>query len=104
MSTSKRLFALLTLVILVGQLLTARLVNASLAEVQQPDKDKIDAYIKSRMQMAGILGLALGVVYGDQVVYLKVYVIAGPDGRSVTPQTPFILGSTSKSFTALAVM
>ncbi|MCB0123898.1 MAG: beta-lactamase family protein, partial [Caldilineaceae bacterium] len=28
----------------------------------------------------------------------------GPDGRAVTPQTPFVLGSTSKSFTALAVM
>jgi CubicO group peptidase (beta-lactamase class C family) len=56
------------------------------------------------MQAANIPGLALGVVYGDQIVYLKGYGIAGPDGRAVTPQTPFILGSTSKSFTALAIM
>ena len=68
------------------------------------DQEKIDAYIQSRMQAAHIPGLALGVVRGDQVVYLKGYGIAGPDGRVVTPQTPFILGSTSKSFTALAVM
>jgi CubicO group peptidase (beta-lactamase class C family) len=56
------------------------------------------------MRAAHIPGLALGVVRGDQVVYLKGYGIAGPDGRSVRPQTPLILGSTSKSFTALAVM
>jgi CubicO group peptidase (beta-lactamase class C family) len=68
------------------------------------DQEKIDAYIQSRMRIANIPGLALGVVRGDQVVYLKGYGIAGPDGRAVTPQTPFILGSSSKSFTALAVM
>jgi CubicO group peptidase (beta-lactamase class C family) len=56
------------------------------------------------MQAAHIPGLALSVVRGNQVVYLKRYGIAGPDGRGVTPQTPFILGSTSKSFTALAIM
>ena len=56
------------------------------------------------MRIAHIPGLALGVVRGGEVVYLKGYGIAGPDGRAVTPQTPFILGSTSKSFTALAVM
>src|SRR5512138_2868748 len=56
------------------------------------------------MRAAHIPGLALGVVRGDKVVYLKGYGIAGPDGRAVTPQTPFILGSSSKSFTALAVM
>jgi CubicO group peptidase (beta-lactamase class C family) len=67
-------------------------------------QEKIDAYLQSRMRIANIPGLALGVVSGDQVVYLKGYGIAGPDGRAVTPQTPFIIGSSSKSFTALAVM
>ena len=43
-------------------------------------------------------------MHGGQVVFLKGYGISGPDGRAVTPQTPFILGSSSKSFTALAVM
>jgi len=51
-----------------------------------------------------IPGLALGVVQGEHVAYLKGYGFARPGGRPVTPQTPFILGSTSKSFTALAVM
>lgn len=56
--------------------------------------------------MAGyrVPGLALAVVESNAVVWLKGYGIAGPDGRKVTPQTPFFLGSVSKSFTAMAVM
>jgi CubicO group peptidase (beta-lactamase class C family) len=64
----------------------------------------LDGYIRASMQAARIPGLALGVVQDNQVVNLKGYGVAGPDGRSVTAQTPFILGSTSKSFTALAIM
>src|SRR5688572_23674945 len=64
----------------------------------------VDDYILASIQAARIPGLALGVVQDDHVTYLRGYGIAGPDGRPVTPQTPFILGSTSKSFTALAVM
>ena len=56
------------------------------------------------MQAQRLPGLALGIVQGDQIVYLKGYGIADPSGRAVTPQTPFIIGSLSKSFTALAVM
>ncbi len=107
MSHMKRTFALLAILILSCGLFTALPVHAASAQrvpLQQIDKDRIDAYIQARMQTASIPGLALGVIYGDQVVYLKGYGFAGPDGRAVTAQTPFILGSTSKSFTALAVM
>ena len=64
----------------------------------------IDKFIESEMQAQRIPGLAVGIVKGDQIVYLKGYGIADPSGRAVTPQTPFIIGSLSKSFTALAVM
>jgi len=103
----KRTFALLATVSLIGLLFAALPVHFASAQsfpLQQIDKERIDAYIQARMEAASIPGLALGVVYGDQVVYLKGYGIAGPDGRAVTAQTPFILGSTSKSFTALAIM
>jgi len=56
------------------------------------------------MQAQRLPGLALGIVQGDQIVHLKGFGIADPSGRAVTPQTPFIIGSLSKSFTALAVM
>lgn len=107
MSYTKRDFLLFTVLILVSLMpvaSSAYSISAIDFPLQQADKDRIDAYIHSRMQVAGIPGLALGIVYRDQIVYLKGYGIAGPDGRAVTPQTPFILGSTTKSFTALAVM
>jgi CubicO group peptidase (beta-lactamase class C family) len=107
MSYTKSFFALLSILILLSTLPVvwpATIVSAQSFPLEQVDRDRIDAYIQSRMQTANIPGLALGVVYGDEVAYLKGYGIAAPDGRAVTPQTPFILGSTSKSFTALAVM
>jgi CubicO group peptidase (beta-lactamase class C family) len=107
MSHPKLVFVLATTLILIS--LLCRAVPATSAAsgrsaLEMREQEQIDAYIQARMQAAHIPGLALGVVRGDQVVYLKGYGIAGPDRRSVTPQTPFILGSTSKSFTALAIM
>ncbi|MBI1280565.1 MAG: serine hydrolase [Anaerolineaceae bacterium] len=107
MSPLKSFCALLTVLIFIGLVPMSSPVYAAPNQdfpFQQIDKDKIDTYIQSRMQAASIPGLALGIVRDDQIVYLKGYGIAGPDGRAVTPQTPFILGSTSKSFTALAIM
>ena len=96
--------AMLILISLLGTVVPARSAAANRAPRELVAHEQIDAYTQSRMRAARIPGLALGVVRGDQIVYLKGYGIAGPDGRTVTPQTPFILGSTSKSFTALAVL
>ncbi len=68
------------------------------------DFDRIDAYVTAQMQADRIPGLALGIVEGNRVVYLRGYGKASADGRPVTPQTSFMLGSVSKSFTSLAVM
>ena len=64
----------------------------------------IDAFVTSEMQANRIPGLSLGIVHGDQIVHRQGFGVADATGRMVTPQTPFILGSMSKSFTALAVM
>jgi len=106
MFTTKRIVALFAVIILICQLFSVQPVDAAIAQampLQQDMTERIDAYIHARMAAAGIPGLALGIVQGDQVVYLRGYGVAGP-GRAVTPQTPFILGSNSKSFTALAIM
>jgi len=73
-------------------------------QVADPDFAAIDKFIEAEMQAQRLPGLALGIVKGDQIVHLKGFGIADPSGRAVTPQTPFIIGSLSKSFTALAVM
>jgi CubicO group peptidase (beta-lactamase class C family) len=107
MSYPRTVFTLAAALICIGLLwaaVPARSAPANRLPFETAEQEQIDAYIQSRMRADHIPGLALGVVRGDQVVYLKGYGVAGPDGRAVTPQTPFILGSTSKSFTALAVM
>lgn len=70
----------------------------------EPDLAGIDAYIVEEMREVHIPGLALGIVHNDEVVHLRGFGEADPAGRTVTPQTPFILASASKSFTALAIM
>jgi len=80
------------------------LPSAAAPPASTPDFAAIDAYVQSEMRAARIPGLALGIVHGDQIVHLKGFGIADPSGRPATPQTPFIIGSTTKSMTALAIM
>lgn len=65
---------------------------------------QIDKFVETMMDKLQLPGVAIGIVRGDQPLYLKGYGVADPQGQPVTAQTPFILGSSSKSFTALAIM
>jgi CubicO group peptidase (beta-lactamase class C family) len=66
--------------------------------------DAIDAYIEQQMRRLHIPGASLAIVEGDKIVHQRGFGRARPHGEAPTPQTPFVLGSTTKSFTALAVM
>jgi CubicO group peptidase (beta-lactamase class C family) len=66
--------------------------------------DEIDAYIDQQMQRLNLPGVSLAIVEGDQIVHLRGFGRARPGGEVPSPQTPFFIGSTTKSFTALAVM
>jgi CubicO group peptidase (beta-lactamase class C family) len=69
-----------------------------------PDFAAIDTYVAARMEDLRIPGAAIGIVHGDQIVYLKGFGISDPSGQPVTPQTSFRLASVSKTMTALAIM
>src|SRR5256712_175332 len=77
---------------------------AATTRSNEPNIASIDAYISAQMLANHIPGVALGLVHNDQVMHLRGFGSADSTGRAVTPQTPFILASVSKSFTALAVM
>ncbi len=66
--------------------------------------DAIDAYIEEQMRRLRIPGVSLAIVEGDKIVHLRGFGKARPGGEAPTPQTPFFIGSLTKSFTALAVM
>lgn len=68
------------------------------------DFNKIDKYIKSEMEKLNIPGCSVGIVNKDEVVFLKSYGKADNNERIIDENTPFILGSVSKTFTAMAIM
>ncbi len=94
------LACLLALIALPFTALSAAATTSS----NEPDIASIDAYISAQMQADHIPGVSLGLVHNDQIVHLRGFGEADQSGRAVTPQTPFILASVSKSFTALAIM
>src|SRR2546423_1960258 len=96
-------YVLLCTLLLVVVSLTALPVAAA-PHAGAPDLARIDAYVSEQMQTNHIPGVALGLVHNDQVVHLRGFGSADQSGRAVTPNTPFILASVSKSFTALAIM
>jgi CubicO group peptidase (beta-lactamase class C family) len=84
--------------------LTVDHVNAGPALQGETDFAAIDGYVAEQMRHLRIPGMALGILQDGQIAHLRGFGVADSSGRSVTPQTPFYLGSVTKSFTALAVM
>ena len=64
----------------------------------------IERFIQEEMKVQRIPGLALGIVRDGRIAYVRGFGKADDSGRPVTPRTPFIIGSLSKSFTAMAIM
>jgi CubicO group peptidase (beta-lactamase class C family) len=94
---------LLGMLMLLALAFTA-LPGAAAPRASAPDFAAIDGYVEQEMAALRLPGVALGIVQGDQIVHLKGFGAADPSGRPVTPQTPFVIESMSKSFTALAIM
>jgi CubicO group peptidase (beta-lactamase class C family) len=65
---------------------------------------EIDSYVLGQMKDLDIPGVAIGIVRGDRVVYVQGYGVADDTGRAMTPDTPFLIASLSKSITALGIM
>ena len=82
----------------------ALLVASAFTRAAAPDFAAIGAYIEAQRVAEHIPGMAVAIVGGDGTVYVSGFGRADESGRTVASNTPFILGSTSKSFTALAVM
>jgi CubicO group peptidase (beta-lactamase class C family) len=99
-----RWYAILFLCLLLCSLVPYQVSAQGLTISTTLDFDTVEHYVQAEMEAVGIPGLALAIIQGDKVVYQKGFGIAGPSGQSVTPQTPFNIGSVSKTFTALAVM
>ncbi|UHA74010.1 serine hydrolase domain-containing protein [Paenibacillus sp. 481] len=74
-------------------------------ELPNVDVAAIERYVEAQIKEADIPGAAVVVVSGDRVVYANEFGQADREaGIPVTSSTLFELGSTSKAFTALAIL
>jgi CubicO group peptidase (beta-lactamase class C family) len=71
---------------------------------QKTSFEEIDVYLEKQLEALNIPGAALAIIEGDQIVHIKGFGVSSPDGKTPTPQTPFVICSLTKSITALAVM
>ena len=99
---SRPLAALTACAVLVS--LTFGSASAQQAGSSEPDLTAIDRFVESERQATRVPGVAIGIIQGDRIIHLAGFGQADPTGRPVTPQTPMIGASITKSFTALAVM
>ena len=64
----------------------------------------IDAYLERQLARLNVPGAVWAIVDGDRIAHQYRFGHAERDGAPASPQTPFVLGSTTKAITALAVM
>jgi len=74
------------------------------AQAVSVDQAAIRRFVTAAIRADGVPGLSVVVVSRDGTVYAEGFGTTGSEGAPVTPDTPFALGSMSKSFTALAIM
>lgn len=94
-----RLVALSLLLLVAGPATAVRAASPSAAVLE-----RIDRLVEERMDANGVPGAAVAIVADGRLVHARGFGTADGEDRRVTPDTPFLLGSTTKSFTALAVM
>ncbi|MEA4884040.1 MAG: serine hydrolase domain-containing protein [Clostridia bacterium] len=68
-----------------------------------PDVSAVDRFVDQQMNKHRIPGISLVVFEDGEMIYAKGYGTAG-HGRPMTPDTPMIIGSTTKSFTAVSIL
>lgn len=74
------------------------ILTVTYAKPREIDYNKIDIYLKKQLEKAHIPGASVIFVDKDKVLFSNTY------GNCENTNIPFILGSTSKSFTAVGIM
>jgi len=73
------------------------------SQTLQDRLSRAERYINWVLHDLNLPGLAVGIVQNGSIIFLKGFGKARPD-RNVTDETPFVIGSLSKSFTAVALL
>ena len=80
-------------------------LTASARQAPLPDFSPLDAIVADELRNTGTPGGAIAVVLGDRVIYTKAFGVANVEtNEPVRPEMLFRLGSTTKMFTAAALV
>lgn len=77
-------------------------ITADAAE--QDIKSTIDNYVEKFLEEQRIPGASITIVHKNDIFYSKSWGVTGESEEKVTAETPFVVGSISKSLTGLAIM
>ena len=102
-AVSPVLFSLIFLISL-GEALMGGNAFAQTATPSLPSSQQLDIYVENEMKKLHVPGAAIAVFSNGKITHLKGLGRADDTGTPVTPQTPFQLGSVSKSIAALIVL
>ncbi|MBZ4222350.1 beta-lactamase family protein [Bacillus wiedmannii] len=79
-------------------------ITDSKVYAQQNIKVTLDKYIEKFIKEQNISGASVAIVHNKDVFFTKTMGITGETEKKVTSKTPFVIGSISKSLTALAIV
>ena len=77
---------------------------AFMANAQDFDSDSYKAFIEETMSASNVPGLAVIILENDRTLYENTFGISDDENSPVTLDTPFQLGSVSKTFAALVMV
>jgi CubicO group peptidase (beta-lactamase class C family) len=82
--------------------------TAAPTEIPGSDEDVLaltDAFLEAQMRVARVPGLAVSIVRGDETIFAQGYGFANVETATpVSPDTPFMLASVSKTFICAQVL
>ncbi|OIJ15572.1 hypothetical protein BKP35_00830 [Anaerobacillus arseniciselenatis] len=91
----KTLFSIATIALIIFSFL---IFTSEASSINLSTKEKLDQYIENTAKKLAIPGMTVAISHNGELIYSEAF------GKDVHQDTRFYIGSTSKTFTALAVM
>lgn len=80
------------------------LLPTAQVSAKQDVEEKLSSYIENYLEEYQVPGASVAIVHDGKIVHSKSWGVTGESEEKVTAETPFTIGSISKSLTGLAVM
>lgn len=93
-------------VILISLLCYSCLIFLPIEQIsaEQVTASKLENYIESYLEEYQVPGASVAIIHKGEVFYAQSWGVTGGNDESVTMETPFTIGSISKSLTGLAII